>query len=120
MIIIDFTFYLTLAVVVTGVIALLDILFLAKKRHAANQKQPMIIEYARAFFPVLLLVLIIRSFIVQPYRVPSSSLAPTVMPGDFIAVKQYAIWFAIAGAKHQNCENQRTQTWANIFISLSG
>lgn len=89
MIIVDFTFYLTLAVIVTGIIALLDILFWAKKRSATDQKQPVIIEYARAFFPVLLLVLIIRSFIVQPYRVPSSSLAPTVMPGDFIAVKQY-------------------------------
>jgi signal peptidase I len=90
MIIFDFTFYLTLAVIITGVIALLDILFWAKKRRADNRKQPIIIEYARSFFPVLLLVLIIRSFIFQPYRVPTSSLAPTVMPGDFIAVKQYA------------------------------
>ncbi len=89
MIIIDFTFYLTLAVVITGIISLLDILFWAKKRRQNNEKQPVIIEYARSFFPVLLLVLVIRSFLVQPYRVPSSSLAPTVMPGDFIAVKQY-------------------------------
>ena len=89
MIIIDFTFYLTLAVVITGVIALLDVLFWARKRRRENTKQPVVIEYARSFFPVLLLVLVIRSFIVQPYRVPSSSLVPTVLPGDFIAVKQY-------------------------------
>lgn len=87
--IIDFTFYLTLAVIVTGIIALLDVLFWSRKRRQNNEKQPVIIEYARAFFPVLLLVLIIRSFIFQPYRVPTSSLVPTVLPGDFIAVKQY-------------------------------
>lgn len=90
MIIVDFTFYLTLAVVVTGVIALLDVLFWARKRRREGRKQPVLVEYARAFFPVLLVVLIIRSFLFQPYRVPSSSLAPTVLPGDFIAVKQYA------------------------------
>lgn len=89
MIIFDFAFYLTLAVVVTGIIALLDQLLWAKKRNKDNRKPSLIIEYARAFFPVLLLVWIIRSFLVQPYRVPSSSLAPTVLPGDFIAVKQY-------------------------------
>lgn len=87
--IIDFTFYLTLAVVITGVIALVDMIFWARKRRLTNTKPPVVIEYARSFFPVLLLVLIIRSFIFQPYRVPSSSLVPTILPGDFIAVKQY-------------------------------
>ncbi len=87
--IIDFTFYLTLVVVITGVITLIDVLFFAKKRRLNNRKPSLIVEYARAFFPVLLLVLVIRSFIVQPYRVPSSSLVPTILPGDLIAVKQY-------------------------------
>ena len=90
MIIYDFTFYLTLIVIISGIISLLDVLFWAKKRRLKDKKQPLIIEYARSFFPVLLLVLVIRSFIVQPYRVPTSSLVPTVLPGDFIAVKQYA------------------------------
>ncbi|MBS0349878.1 MAG: signal peptidase I [Proteobacteria bacterium] len=87
--ILDFTFYLTLIVVITGIVSLIDVLFFAKKRHLNQKKPPTLVEYARAFFPVLLLVLVIRSFVVQPYRVPSSSLAPTVLPGDFIAVKQY-------------------------------
>lgn len=87
--ILDFTFYLTLAVVITGLVALVDIIFWAKKRRLSGKKPPVLIEYARSFFPVLLIVLIIRSFIVQPYRVPSSSLVPTVLPGDFIAVKEY-------------------------------
>jgi signal peptidase I len=90
MVVIDFTFYLTLAVIITGLISLLDILFWARKRKQENKKVSVIVEYARAFFPVLLLVLIIRSFLFQPYRVPSSSLAPTIVPGDFVAVKQYA------------------------------
>lgn len=54
-----------------------------------TKKRPLIIEYSRAFFPVLLLVFCIRSFVAQPYRVPTSSLAPTVFPGDFIFVNQY-------------------------------
>lgn len=89
MVVIDFTFYLTLAVVLTGLISLIDILFFARKRMLNGQKMPVLIDYARAFFPVLLLVLVIRSFIFQPYRVPTSSLAPTVLPGDLIAVKQF-------------------------------
>lgn len=85
----DFAFFLTLAVIITGLITLIDVLLFARKRKATGQKPSLLIEYARAFFPVLLLVWVIRSFIIQPYRVPSSSLVPTVQPGDLIAVKQY-------------------------------
>lgn len=87
----DFPLILTLLVVVTGVISLIDIIFFAKKRKAAGKKKPtVLIEYSRSFFPVLLVVLLIRSFLVQPYRVPTGSLEPTIMPGDFIAVNQFA------------------------------
>lgn len=86
----DFPFYLTLGTIVTGIITLVDQIFWAKKRQQANQSQPKIIEYARSFFPALLIVWVIRSFLIQPYRVPTGSLEPTVMPGDFIAVKQYS------------------------------
>ena len=88
-IIIDFAFILTLCVLITGIISLIDILFWARKRKK-DAKQPIIIEYSRSFFPVLLIVLLIRSFLIQPYRVPSGSLQPTVLPGDFIAVSQFA------------------------------
>lgn len=77
---------LTLA---SGTIALVDILFFAKKR-STRQKIPVIFDYARSFFPVFFLVLMIRSFLIQPYRVPTGSLAPTILPGDFIVVSQYA------------------------------
>ncbi len=95
--IIDFTFFLTLIVLVTGIIALLDTAFWRQQRLAAlgvstkaEDKPPLLIDYARSFFPVLLLVLIIRSFLFQPVRVPTGSLEPTVMPGDLIAVNQFA------------------------------
>ncbi len=87
----NFAFYLTIAVVITGVITLIDRLFFYKKRRAVGKKKaPTVVEYARAFFPVLLIVWILRSFLIQPYRVPTGSLEPTIMPGDFIAVQQFA------------------------------
>jgi signal peptidase I len=86
----DLPLILTLLVLVTGLTALIDIIFFAKKRQARNGKHPLIVELSRSFFPALLLVWIIRSFIIQPYRVPTGSLEPTVLPGDFIAVKQFS------------------------------
>ena len=86
----NFAFFLTLATLLSGVIALLDKVFWRKKRLAQGDKEPLIVEYARSFFPVLLLVWVIRSFIVQPYRVPTGSLEPTVLPGDFMVVSQFS------------------------------
>jgi len=87
----NFAFYLTIAVAFTGLIALIDRIFFYKKRRLTGKKKgPILVEYARALFPVLLIVWVLRSFIVQPYRVPTGSLEPTVMPGDFIAVEQFA------------------------------
>lgn len=86
----DFPFFLTLAVIVTGILTLIDKVFFEKKRMLTGKKQPWFFDYARSFFPALLIVWCIRSFIVQPYRVPTGSLEPTVMPGDFIIVKQYS------------------------------
>lgn len=86
----DFPFYLTMAVIITGVISAVDVFVFAKKRKAAGTEPSKIVEYSRSFFLPLLAVWLIRSFVIQPYRVPTGSLEPTVMPGDFIAVKQYA------------------------------
>jgi signal peptidase I len=87
---IDFPFVLTLLVIVTGLIALADRLFFAKKRSGDTATMPYIVELSRSFFPALLLVWLIRSFLIQPYRVPTGSLEPTILPGDFIAVKQFS------------------------------
>lgn len=89
----DFPLILSIAFLVTGFISLIDWLWLAprrKKSQHASSKKPLIIDYARSFFPVILIVLVVRSFIIQPWRVPTGSLEPTVLPGDLIVVNQFA------------------------------
>ncbi len=86
----DFAKYLTYAVLLTGIVVLIDRFLWLKKRKLNGKKEPLVVEYCRAFFPVLFIVWGIRSFIVQPYRVPTGSLEPTIVPGDFIAVNQFA------------------------------
>lgn len=84
----NFPVSLTLLTLGTGLIFLIDRLFLAKRRHRHDQPGTLV-RNSKEFFPVLLLVWVIRSFIIQPYQVPTGSLEPTVIPGDFIVVKQY-------------------------------
>jgi len=82
-------FYLTLG---CGLIAVFDIRVLAKKRALAGRSpedMPLISEYARSFFPVLLLVFLLRSFLYEPFRIPSGSLKPTLLTGDFILVNKF-------------------------------
>jgi len=78
----------------SGLVWLLDKLFLAKRRAARasllDSEQPAIIEYSRAFFPVLAVVLILRSFVAEPYKIPSSSMMPNLLIGDFILVNKFA------------------------------
>lgn len=74
---------------ISGFIYMLDVIFWAKKRNS-NQKPSLIIEYSRSFFPIFFIVLLLRSFLVEPFRIPSGSLEPTLLVGDFVAVNKFA------------------------------
>jgi signal peptidase I len=95
----DFSFILVAATVLTGVIWGVDSWLFKPQRVAAvtasggtpdSVREPVVVEYARSFFPVILIVLLIRSFLFEPFRIPSDSMMPTLLDGDFIFVNKYA------------------------------
>lgn len=87
---IDFSLVLVVLVAICGFIWLLDSLLFAKARKQANETQePVVVEYAKSFFPVLFIVLMLRSFLVEPFQIPSGSMIPTLEVGDFILVNKY-------------------------------
>ena len=103
---IDFPFVLTWAVLICGLIWLFDVVLLKPRRveklgKEEAEKEPLLVEYAHSFFPVLLFVLVLRSFVAEPYQIPSGSMIPTLEIGDFILVNKYAygIRLPVVGTK---------------------
>jgi signal peptidase I len=91
----DFAVILTLLTAVTGVVWALDKWYLGPRRRAAlpqgeADKPGNVVDFCRSFFPVILLVLLLRSFLAEPFRIPSGSMIPTLMVGDFILVNKFA------------------------------
>ena len=84
----NFALILFLALVVTGGIWLLDTLVLKRSRDR-DAREPLLVEYAKSFFPVILVVFTLRSFLVEPFKIPSGSMMPTLLVGDFILVNKY-------------------------------
>src|SRR5210317_1870263 len=84
----NFPLILVVLTFVCGFMWLLDKLVLQKKRGDAAP--PFFVEYTAPFFPVLFIVLILRSFIVEPFQIPSASMVPTLQIGDFILVNKYS------------------------------
>lgn len=108
----DFPAIMVTAVFVTGIIWGLDLFLWAPKRRTAAEmlsgqtsagsnedleqvkeeilKEPVFVEYSRSLFPVILAVLILRSFLIEPFRIPSGSMMPTLLAGDFILVNKFS------------------------------
>ena len=105
---IDFPTLLVVATIFTGIAWAFDALVLAplrRRRVAAlvergaapdsdqvvtTLKESTFIEYCKSFFPVILAVLLLRSFLVEPFRIPSNSMMPTLLTGDFILVNKFS------------------------------
>ncbi len=90
---INLALILTVLTAFTGIVILIN-KFVWKRATADDDVerswQDTMVEYSRSFFPVLLFVLIIRSFIFEPFRIPSGSMEPTLLKGDFIFVQKFA------------------------------
>jgi signal peptidase I len=98
----DFALIMLVLLMATGTIWGLDRLLLApRRRHARAGREPIAVEYARAFFPVILIVFLLRSFLVEPFRIPSGSMLPSLLIGDFILVNKfsYGIRLPVANVK---------------------
>jgi len=94
---IDFALVLVVLTSLAGFIWLVDsLLFRQKRMDRSVQKsieqprEPVMVEYARSLFPVLLIVLVFRSFLFEPFKIPSGSMIPTLLVGDFIVVNKFA------------------------------
>ncbi len=95
----DFSLVLLVLSVATGIVWAIDHFVFRKPREAAAAAakpapvalpEPGTVDYARSFFPVAFIVLLVRAFIFEPFRIPSDSMMPTLLDGDFIVVNKYS------------------------------
>jgi len=105
----DLELALLIGAFITGLVWLLDKLFLGDRRRkraleksynsthsseaveprSKDYREPWFLDLCKSFFPILLIVLILRSFVAEPFRIPSGSMMPTLLHGDFILVNKF-------------------------------
>ena len=113
-----FALFMVAILAITGLIWLLDIVVLRKNR-LVGLDEPWYVEYAKSFFPVILLVFTLRSFLVEPFKIPSGSMMPTLLAGDYILVNKFSYGFARAYFEQYYYRHQQTKTWRCVCFSLS-
>ncbi|MEO6967712.1 MAG: signal peptidase I [Rhodanobacteraceae bacterium] len=92
----DFALALVLMTAAFGIVWAFDRLLFQHRRveraaaEGTKPREPMLVDYARSFFPVILAVLLFRTFVVEPFRIPSGSMMPTLLVGDFVLVNKFA------------------------------
>ena len=106
----DFALLLTVLSAFTGIVWLVDALFFAKARklmiaNGEDVVEPTVVDYSRSLFPVLFFVLVLRSFVAEPFRIPSESMMPTLLVGDFILVNKYDYGLRLPVANTKIVEN---------------
>ena len=84
----NFALILFVLLVLTGALYAVDILK-CRKLRAKNAKEPLWVEWGASFFPVILIVFVLRSFLFEPFKIPSGSMIPTLLVGDFILVNKF-------------------------------
>ena len=96
----NFALILFLLLVATGAVWLVDHFWLRRRRRE-DRPEPWWVEYPKSFFPVILVVFLLRSFLVEPFKIPSGSMLPTLLVGDFILVNKftYGVRIPIANVK---------------------
>lgn len=104
----NFALIMLILLMATGAIWLLDH-FVLRSRRAAEEKEPWWVEYPKSFFPVILIVFLLRSFLVEPFKIPSGSMIPTLLVGDFILVNKftYGIRLPVANVKIMDVNQPR-------------
>jgi signal peptidase I len=95
---------LVLATGLSAVVWLIDRVWLRPRREPAAA-EPLTVEYARSFLPIFLIVLLLRSFVVEPFRIPSGSMMPTLLVGDFILVNKFSYGLRLPVTKTKFWEN---------------
>ena len=84
----NFPLILIVLLFITGILYAIDVLKFRKLR-TKNTKEPLWVEWGASFFPVILIVFVLRSFLFEPFKIPSGSMIPTLLVGDFILVNKF-------------------------------